>query len=285
MLQAMFSGLAPKTVPYRENALEAQAAERTATAVFEALVCEIHALAHHTAIVASAANALRDPNCLLTPAAIEPYAPRDTTLLQVLRAHMIDTDFKLDELMFVDEFLTGLPAARDALDLYTADAASLGLARAAALHQLKLAEAWRHAAHLAFLAVRELGVPLHRTLSPAYGKNSIVLTRLLAEAKRGGTPCLDSYGRIASPPLPQQRRAPRRMLCEPCTVRYRGHEMTGFARDISAGGIGLERVALMLPGEQVLVTLENGRSFSGLVAWGTEKAGSAKTFSLRTASC
>jgi hypothetical protein len=46
--------------------------------------------------------------------------------------------------------------------------------------------------------------------------------------------------------------------------------MTGFARDISAGGIGLERVASMLPGEQVLVTLENGRSFGGLVAWGTE---------------
>lgn len=271
MFQAMFGVLARKPIPRSQNLVEAQALERKATAVFEALVCEIHALAHNTAIVASAVNALRDINCLLTPAAIEPYAPRDTTLLQVLRAHLIETDFKLDELMFVDEFLIGLPAARDALDSFTADATSLGLARATALHQLKLAEAWHQAAHRAFLAVRELGVPLHRTLSQTYGKNSVVLTRILVEAKRGGTPCIDSYGRIASPPLPQQRRSPRRLLCQSCTVHYRGKEMAGFARDVSAGGIGLERVTRMLPGEEVVITLTNGRTFSGIVAWGTDE--------------
>ncbi len=241
--------------------------EARATVLFEALICEVHAAALQTAAVTSAANALADTNVLLSPAMIEPHVPRDTAALRGLRSHIIEHSVSTDDLLFVDDFLAALPEGQDALDSYFLDATDIGHDRAAVLHGRTLSTAWRHIAQLAYLAVRELGTPMYRRLPATYGENAGELLRLLEEAQRGGRPCIDAYGRLVVPAMPQQRRSPRRMLCQDCTLHHRDLRVRVFAKDISAGGLGLERAPRLEPGEYVSVWLRSGRSFSGEVAW------------------
>lgn len=247
--------------------------EARAASLFEALLCEVHAAALSTAIVTSAANALADPKFSLVPAMLEPFVPRDTTVIQVLRSHLIEQGYNIDDLVFVDEFLAALFKGHEALDTYAADCVELGDRRARVLHWHCLAATWREISHLAYLAVRELGVPLHRALPPTYGKNATALAGLLIDTERGHSPCIDSRGQLFSPQMPQQRRSPRRLLCQECIIHYRDTEAPAFARDVSAGGLGLERTPALASGETAVVELANGRLFRGTIAW--SKPGSA----------
>lgn len=245
----------------------AEVDSRRAASLFEALVCEVHAAALQTAVVASAANAIGRGRQPIPVSAIEPFVPRDSAVLQVLRMHLIEQGVSIDDVMFVDEFLLGLAEGRAAFASFRSDTGVLGEPRARVLHERSLSGAWRRLAHSAMLAVRELAVPLHRRLPPAYGENSSTLMRLLAEAEGGGTPCVDGRGRLFYPPMPQQRRFPRHLLCQECTIRYRDREAEAFARDVSMGGLGLERTPPLLIGEYVLVALRGGRELRGTIVW------------------
>lgn len=248
--------------------------QRRVEILFEALVCELHTAALQTAIVASTVNGTAKSGRPFSLSAVEPYIPRDTTILQVLMANLIDSDFGLDELMFVDEFLAGLVAGREAIDDYARDVSRLGPERAGVLYRCSLADTWRGIAHLARIAIRELSMPLNRRLAEPYGANSLALVRLLTQVERGATPCLGADGAPFTPAMPQQRRSSRRMLCEDCLLKVRGLNFSAFAKDVSSGGIGLERVPELIPGEVASVELANGRTFAGTIAWsGGSRAG------------
>ncbi len=236
--------------------------------MFEAFVCEVHTAALNVAIVASAANALGARAISgIGREMVDNHLPRDTGTLQTLRRQLTEADARIDDLMFVDEFLAGLERGLVELEQYFADRARYGAKRALVIHQKQLPEAWQQISHLAHLAIRELSVPLHLRLPEPYGENSNVLARLLAETKRGGSPCIDSYGLIFSPPMPQQRRSPRRLLCQPCVVQTGEHSAGAIVRDVSAGGMGLEQIPPLRPGEPVRVELSGGRRFDATVSW------------------
>jgi hypothetical protein len=248
--------------------------QRRAEILFEALVCEIHTAALQTAIVTSAVNGTArsgKPLCLST---LDPFMPRDTTILQILKVGLIESDFSLDELMFVDEFLAGLAAGHEAIGDYAREVSSLGPERAGVLCRQSLTDTWRVIAHLARNAISEISLPLHRRLPEPYGANSLALVRLLTKVERGATPCLGADGAPFTPAMPQQRRSLRRMLCQECVLKVRGLNISAFAKDVSPGGFGLERVPELTPGEVASVELASGRTFAGTIAWsGGSKAG------------
>lgn len=236
-------------------------------ALIEALVCEVHGAALNTAIIASAANALGKGTAFHTFSALEPFLPSQSSVFKGLCAQLPGSGWSRSDISFTCQFMDELPIARSALDDYFADVLELGHGRAAVLHQRPYAAAWRDLAHQASLAVDELQELTNDLLPSAYTGNARALLHLLAEAQRGGTPCLDSYGRISPPAMPQQRRSPRRLLCQECVLRFRDHEVNAFAKDVSAGGFGLERTPQLNRGEHVVVELASGRVFHGAVAW------------------
>ncbi|MEE9589053.1 MAG: PilZ domain-containing protein, partial [Hyphomicrobiaceae bacterium] len=59
----------------------------------------------------------------------------------------------------------------------------------------------------------------------------------------------------------------RRTLCQPCIVTHNRKTSEAFVRDVSSGGLGLERVSQLVPDSIVFVELPSGRRFAGVVAW------------------
>ncbi len=245
-----------------------------AAALKEALVCETHSAALMTATVTSAVNALADKTLRIGPTELKTFAPGDGSRLSMLQGLLLEADATLDEPIFLGQFLTGAATGHELLKCYYRDAEMLGAARAGVLHKTTLSETWREICHLAILAVRELDAHIAPDLPEIYVQNARVLTALLAGAKNGWRPCIDSHGHLHLPPLPQQRRWPRRALLQTCKVAKRDMAFEAFVRDVSAGGLGLDKMPPVARGEHLSVELVCGRQLRGIVAWSSgAKAG------------
>jgi hypothetical protein len=240
--------------------------------LYEAVVCETHSAALLTAALTSAINAFGDTRAGVGPQGLRAFVPRDTGMLVAYRSLTATTELSLDSLPNVSEFLSSLANGRALLDRYFSDAQSLGSGHAAVLHRTALGNSWRGVCKAAILAIDEIDDVLAPVLPKLSRQSSKVLIGLLADAKDGGRPCIDEHGRIHTPMLPQQRHAVRRTLFQDCGIRYRGLSAKVFVKDVSTGGLGLDRVPQLAPGEIVAVELRGGRRFTGVVAWssGTE---------------
>lgn len=80
-------------------------------------------------------------------------------------------------------------------------------------------------------------------------------------------PCLDERGLPYLPELPQRRRERTIPLLENCFVATQFETFSAYARETSAGGIGLERVNELDVGGVVRGHLPIGRVFEGDAAW------------------
>lgn len=258
----------PLSAPARGDRAE----DEPHAALFEALVCEVHGAALQTAVVASIANGISRGTTFHTFAAVEPFLPAGTATFRNLTAHMPAAGLDPGALPSTSDYMIGLPAGRRSVDTYYYDVRDIGPARAAILHQRPLSTAWRDLSDQAEEAVDELDLLSHRLLPVTYAENARILSRLLTEVRNGGTPCLDAFGRISPPSMPQQRRSPRRLLCQECHLRAGGREIKAFAKDVSAGGFGLERTPQLERGEPVILELSSGRVFHGTIAWSSGEA-------------
>lgn len=234
--------------------------------MLEALVCEVHSAALLTATIASAINDFKRQGGSRSDAALRPYVPGEPAIISVLRNGMLETDLNPDTVRLITQFFDELGPARITIDRYFADANHIGEDRAAALHLLSLATAWRRACQAALLAVRQMHADLNQ-LPAQYTSNSKLLNNLLQDAIMGGTPCIDAEGQIALPDLPQRRQSARRTVCQPCQLTYNRVTAQAFVRDVSPGGFGLERVPQLVPKTVVQIELPSGRRFTGVVAW------------------
>lgn len=238
-----------------------------AEALKEALICEVHAAALLTATLTSTLNVLTDPAVKAGHEVLRSLTPGNCESISVLARLTGDVDGTFAEPIFLFEYIEGLAAGRARLETYHADAHDLGSERAAVLHKLVLADTWRQISHLAALAIKELDVAIAPDLPEIYVQNARVLQSLLAGARNGWRPPTNENGEIVLPPLPQQRRWPRRALLQPCTVIHRGTVHSAFARDISAGGMGLANLPATDRAEPLTIELQSGRVLKGLVAW------------------
>src|SRR5262249_38363162 len=86
-----------------------------------------------------------------------------------------------------------------------------------------------------------------------YTGNALVLGKFLQEAISGAYTCVNQFGEVAIPMLPQRRKTPRYVLLQPCKISGQGGNSVAFARDISKTGVGLDYDGDFKLKERVLV--------------------------------
>lgn len=243
---------------------------RTATRaelLTEAFVCELHTYALLTATVTSGVNALTDRVSSVSARQLEAFRPQEAATLSDLADLLRDAETEIVPLSQIEAYIAEIEPARSGLAGFLADAASLGEHRAGVLHAGILADSWRALCGLAIAAIAEADAVFGPSLPEIYRQNMRVLTGLLAGARNGWRPCFTPEGRLYTPPLPQQRRSPRHLMLQDCSIECEGQTSDGFVRDVSSGGMRLEQAANLTIGQALTISLQDGRQFEGKVAW------------------
>jgi hypothetical protein len=241
--------------------------------LFEALVCETHHAAAMAAVLASGIDGALAQRAPLNPFELKRFLPVEpANLLALSRRHLLDVEPLVETQAALDDFFLSLRILNDDLKLYGSDYQKLGAERSIIISGQTLSRSARRACHDALRVVRQLEMETAGRLSDLYCDHAKALSQLLVAAEAGLAPCLDTAGQPYLPPLPQRRRSLRRGLSQSCRVSVRHVTHAAFAKDISDGGIGLQRVGFLTLDDHVSVQLSSGRRFAGRVVWSSGQA-------------
>lgn len=235
--------------------------------LIEKLVAETHSTALLTAAVTSVVNAFRQQNHPRDPSDLTAFLPQPQGMMIGLQLAAKDAQLSVPAHHAILGFFEHLMPCLDELGSYMSDAETLGVERAAALHQFSLASTWRLVCHSAADAVHELTIETEDRLPELYGLSAGILHRLLSASARGQSPCLSADGKAYLPALPQRRRGARCIIHQPATIKTSATAGRVFVRDVSQGGLGLEKVRRIRDGDKAVVVLAMGRAFSGTIVW------------------
>lgn len=237
-------------------------------AVLESLIAETHHIAARTLVIASWINALSDnPDAATLAPTLRVLIPADPVVILTMRRWIASTSIDTATLAQTNEFFATFSAARNAFNQFDTESQAIGAARAGILHATVLKAAWRLAAERADETLHAQAPLIAGALPPIYTDNTHALRQLLAQVTAGHTPCLNTDGTIRLPDLPNQRANIRRALLENCLVKAGKRNFKAFARDVSQGGLGLDRVPHLIQGRHVTITLPTGRTITGQVRW------------------
>lgn len=238
--------------------------------LIEAMVCEVHTAALYCAVLASAVNAIGRSGRGSEPSELLAMMPNDSAFQLANTRWFLDAGVSPLVLLSVHDFMSELEPARAVMQRYAVDAAVLSLERVQVLHRLLLMDTWRRLTRMAVEAIDRLDLDLAGRLPSFYSETTCKLRDLLLAAEAGGSPCIDEDGHLFVPALPQRRRSSRRTLLQNCMLTCRGRMHRAFAQNISAGGLGLSRVPVLIRDEPLIVELRNGRRFTGSVVWSSD---------------
>ena len=246
------------------------------TELTQAYACDVHSAALATAVITSGINTLSRPSSTITPEQLQYHLDHVTGHGEFLKQAVLDILPEIDDLFAATEFLDRFRGARLVLDNYGSETAVLGESRARAVYWQILQQSWRETCRSARFALDELETILGPDLPPLYLQNHKVLAALLSGAAHGLSPCFNESGELYAPPLPQQRRWPRRAVLQDCVVVFGETNIKGYLRDASAGGLGLDHVPPLKTGVLVTIKMESGRALEGVVAWSRGSAAGVK---------
>lgn len=236
---------------------------------FEQLIGELHLAALQVAAVTSGVNALSAGVQLKNPLALQDLGPQmpsaDKIAFPRPCREQIGVAYKC--IAAVQEFFGELKAAQKAVEAFCADAKQFGTEEAGFLDLAGVADTWRCLSLRALTAVVALEGDVARCLPARYSRNTPVLKKLLRSVVEGGQPCVDGEGTVKLPDLPQRRAAMRPNVHLPCVLEHHGRTFQAMVKDISTGGVGLEQAPTLAPQTVVLIELEGGHCFAGLVVW------------------
>lgn len=235
--------------------------------LFEANVCELHDVAARVAAVTSAVNAFAkgNPNRILMSS--RNLIPSEPTSLAGAKGLQIVNGPAYVAGRYLSDLFGGIRPARELLENYFSRAGRHAVLIVAQRDRDVWAEAWQTASYVALKAVNGLEPETRWRLSGLYSENSLVLTRVLRSAAVGEAPCVDEMDCVTLPALPQQRRVPRFALRQDCMITHHGTTYKAFAKDVSAGGIGLGGAPAFQLKAKVEIQLRSGRRLSGCVVW------------------
>ncbi len=236
--------------------------------VLEALIGETHHAVSRTAVLASWTNALARPEMALNAPTLSTLIPEDPAIMITMRRWIrSSTPLSVETLHQTQAFFWNLGKARESFRSFLNEANQIGLIKAGILHRTLLADSWQIGVKHALKALNAQASQTELNLPDIYQENANALLNLLSKIKTGGSPCLNPNGTIRLPDLPNQRRSARRYLLENCFVKTQKQTFTAFARDVSMGGMGIDRVPYLPIGKPVMIKLPTGRIFSGYVRW------------------
>lgn len=234
--------------------------------LLEAIVCETQTEALYCVVVASGINALRLKNRVRNPQSLKNFLPRESAVMgELLRSHE-EAGLSAGVMLRLRETFGALAAARGGAARFFADAGQNG-AHAAAVDPTSFAAQWSRLCEQIIETLRALDTETIGRVPDYYLENSSTLVKMLVSVVGGGQPCIDEAGDVVLPDLPQRRRAARRSLLQQVTLRHRGKNSPVIAKDISATGLGLDRVPELKLDELVQVELTGGRRLMGMVVW------------------
>jgi PilZ domain len=167
----------------------------------------------------------------------------------------------------INTYVATFGHAEERIAAFCDDVAQWGTKEATFLHAATLATTWKRVSQCALRAINTLHPEIVSYLPHLHAENTTVLTRLLSQVLAGETPCLDRNGALFIPELPQRRPAPRRTLNLPCLIEHQGRTWRGIAKDVSTGGLGLERVAGLVTQKVALIEFPDSRCLAGTVVW------------------
>lgn len=193
--------------------------------------------------------------------------PKEAAVLGVIQNGMVDTRLSRATLNLLKQAWAGFSESAALIADYNLECGEMGPERASILHQASLTAAWRSVSSKLVKLQAQMVPEISVGLNDLYSPNWDILQPLLVEVSKGKAPCINSDGQIVEPDLPQRRHNTRVSLLQACIVRYGNHSFPALARDISTGGIGIDRAHHLPIGQMISVELQHGRNLSGRVVW------------------
>lgn len=262
-------GLPIKAVAAKRHELTPVAANANlpGNLLLEALTCELHWSALQTGGITCIFNALHARGQGSIPNTCRNHFPVETAI--VTSAMQARDDFGLPRALSnrIEKWFKSLAFAKQTtfpfLDAQRERASEQVQLRTIA----QLTVVWRSLCLEACETVNALEPETRWRIGGSYSENSLLLNRFLKPAASGNYDCVDPYGEVVLPVLPQRRKAKRFALQQTCKIAARGMSMRGFAQDISMYGMGLTCDVNFGLKESVTIELQTGRRFKGVVVW------------------
>jgi len=265
MLSALRKFSEPARVPQRSTAPAKGPIE--GNALFEALVCEFHWTALQIGAISCCMNASLALGRTWMLRACSNLVPVESPVVKLALRSWHDIGLPRELAAGIGRIYFDLADAKKlALPLISNAGVFVG-PRIPLAKLEQITAVWRRLAEDCNDAVQELEPETRWRLNGLFTGNTLVLGRFMKEAMAGHFSCVNHYGEVALPLLPQRRRTQRFALLQPCKVMCQGNTSIAFARDISKTGIGLNCERNFKLREVVLVELRSGRKMMGIVAW------------------
>ncbi len=255
----------------RQEALHSLPERDQGNGLFEAFVCEFHWTALQIAAVTSCVNASAASN--------RAWMLRACSNLIPVESFAIRTALNLwEEVGFSKKLASSLQ--RIFLDLSDAKLQTLPIVRdagtfssphvsAAKLEQIAIL--WRELSKACETVVQSLEPEARWRLSGLYTGNCLILGRFLRSAISGAHDCVNQFGEVAVPVLPQRRKSAHYALLQPCILRGASGSSAAFAQDFSKCGMNLSCDYGFQLKERVVIELRSGRKMRGTVVWARSK--------------
>jgi len=258
--------------PRRASAASSELTEGCAK--FEALVCEFHWTALQIGAITSCMNASLASRRSWMLRSCSNLVPVEAPVVKVALRSWQDIGLSRDLAAGVARAYFNLADAKK-LALPLINSAGIFVAPQTPLAKIEqITAVWRKLADDSRDAVLELEPETRWRLNGTYTANALVLSKFLKDAASGLRTCVNQYGEVALPLLPQRRQMPRYITFQHCKIFAQGSASVAFARDVSRNDLTVDCDCDFRLKDAVVVILRNGRKLPGLIIWSKDgKAG------------
>ncbi len=240
-------------------------------ALFEALVCEFHWAALQIGGIASCFNASLAFERMWMLRTCSNLVPVESPVIKVALRAWQDIGLSGELASSISKIYFDLADAKH-LSMPLIEQAGAFAGPAVSRTKLEQINAlWRKLTEDCKDVVGRLEPETRWRFNSLYTGNALVLGKFLHEAISGGFGCVNQFGEVAIPVLPQRRKTPRYVLLQPCKISDKSGSSIAFARDIAKSGIGLDCERDLALKEKVVVELRNGRKMKGIIVWSHKK--------------
>lgn len=254
------------------------ARSRETLRLIRSIVSEAECCATFLAVSASVCNALADPrlSAMVSPRAFQTYVIPALPVFAAALPRMIDGELLPELAAPFQAFEARVNLARRMALAYASEA--IGTATRSTVDLGTLQDAFANACNAAVDLLASLSeasdLQSDGNPEPSKGLPQDQLLGILRAAAAGGHPCVEADGCVIVPGWAERRKHLRQAAVFAVTITVGDEVQTARAFDIARGGIGLDGVSCLASGQEVDLTLPDGRILPAKIAWvGGSKAG------------